>query len=471
MKARSISSFLILVAFCSAFNILSVRYETTFADDDWNFSRNSEDDGWNRRSVIDTKSKSVDVNGSVPIESSWEVDTASRGDKEETLSSSNSLLPSPHNNSEQYEVQVHEALTPLTGSEISTVANVVHFAGGLCNQIISLIGAIFVAETGEHKFDQILEESIPWKDMYGTNHRLLFHHLFDVVHWNTFYPLLPYIKRHNAGLHPQFKIREETVMIDGLPYPAAPRVNWNVTGDPIKNATRPFAMAGKRGMVWNQYKIFARKLDSGRMKGLQEQHDIHKTILQGALRPHPEIQQMIQQYINIQLQGEKYMVLHARIEPDMNKHPMCKNRKVVNVTNIFDMIEHHYPEPPVKKVLLTFNRAILEKEASVDTSGIDNNTDKDIHTLAVHNLKAINEAMANGLWNGRVKVFEDGTTLVEKVSQNPFYKYYSSITGAIVNLFLNIQSNIFIGTEVSSFSTIIANARFYRGQNENFFYR
>jgi hypothetical protein len=40
-----------------------------------------------------------------------------------------------------------------------------------------------------------------------------------------------------------------------------------------------------------------------------------------------------------------------------------------------------------------------------------------------------------------------------------------------VNFFLAIQSNILVGTEISTFSTLAMNSRIYRGQLENYFYR
>ena len=96
------------------------------------------------------------------------------------------------------------------------------------------------------------------------------------------------------------------------------------------------------------------------------------------------------------------------------------------------------------------------------------NTDK-YTPINDHNLKVINKLVAEGMWNGRVKVVEAGSSLVEQAG-DPYYQRYSTIAGGIVNMFLAIESDIFIGTEVSTYSVIAANARFHRGLIENYFY-
>ena len=40
----------------------------------------------------------------------------------------------------------------------------------------------------------------------------------------------------------------------------------------------------------------------------------------------------------------RYVPLHALVEPDMQKHFMCKQKKVTELQNILDMIESKWPE-------------------------------------------------------------------------------------------------------------------------------
>ena len=127
------------------------------------------------------------------------------------------------------------------------------------------------------------------------------------------------------------------------------------------------------------------------------------------------------------------------------------------------MIYVKYPEPPVKTVLVQFSRALIEAEA-INTR---NKNDK-YHILNDHNLKEMNRLVKDGMWGGKVEVVEAGSAIVEKAG-HPFYKYYSNIAGGIVNMFLAIQSSIFVGTEVSTYSVMVSNMRFYRDIKNDFF--
>ena len=87
------------------------------------------------------------------------------------------------------------------------------------------------------------------------------------------------------------------------------------------------------------------------------------------------------------------------------------------------------------------------------------------------NLDMLDELLENGMYEGKVRVMEAGSELVQN-TRHPYYSTYSAISGAIVNFFLAVESKIFIGAEVSSWSSFVANTRFYRGSlDRSFFYR
>ena len=154
---------------------------------------------------------------------------------------------------------------------------------------------------------------------------------------------------------------------------------------------------------------------------------------------------------------------------------------MTNMTDILSMIYDKFPEtqePPVSNVLLIFNREFMEAVHGTSSQGINANkeakkafSDAHIRNLTIHNLNVIDEIVESGLWNGRVRVVEAGSELVRKEAENPYYSYYSNIVGGIVNFFLAIQSSIFIGTEVSTYSTLVVNSRLYRGIQDSYFYR
>ena len=151
---------------------------------------------------------------------------------------------------------------------------------------------------------------------------------------------------------------------------------------------------------------------------------------------------------------------------------MCKEHKVVNITDIVQMLYVKYPEPPVSTVLIILNRAILEKEAMKNrnkTNGKTNEEEEKVNEMATYNLIVLNEMMSNGLWNGRVKVTEAGSDLAKR-SNHPIYAKYSSLVGSIMNFFLALKAEIFVGTIVSSYSTAVVSYRFFRDKKENYFY-
>ena len=71
-------------------------------------------------------------------------------------------------------------------------------------------------------------------------------------------------------------------------------------------------------------------------------------MLREALRPHPDMRAIVAQYKEKLTQSTdggdpvEYMTLHARVEPDMQAHPMCPMKKVLNLTDICDFLESKY---------------------------------------------------------------------------------------------------------------------------------
>ena len=66
----------------------------------------------------------------------------------------------------EYERLLYEALTPLPEGEAKTGNYFRSFMAGLCNQYFRFLGVTFLAR--QNGFDQILDESVAWKDTFGT---------------------------------------------------------------------------------------------------------------------------------------------------------------------------------------------------------------------------------------------------------------------------------------------------------------
>lgn len=145
----------------------------------------------------------------------------------------------------------------------------------------------------------------------------------------------------------------------------------------------------------------------------------------------------------------------------MQHHRVCRDRKVYNLTQIVSFLEETFPDPPAEALFLPINRKVLEKEGYPDEKHPENT-----NWIGVENLQALNDVLENGMWNGRVKVFQFGVTGLAGSK----FENRSSITGAMLDYYIALNSKVFIGTSVSSFSHALMTTRFFRGEMENYEY-
>jgi hypothetical protein len=312
------------------------------------------------------------------------------------------------------------------------------FYSGFRNE--GMVFTAFVMYAVENNFTQILLPTIRWKDLFGTNRTVPHEKLFDVVHWNS-HPALPRIVTYHPVAHREFKKATRRWVID----------------NPEKNATHPFVY-GRYEILMNKYRRYTRRMLQGGDNPTL--HPVDLSMMRGAFRPHPDLQQHIQRLVGSmddQISDGSYMALHARVEPDMQRHPVCRDKKVISLQAIFDSMQTQFPEPPASKLFIAINRPMLEKAGS--------NPDGE-NQVAIENLAVLNRASVEGLWGGRVKVFEAGIPS----TKNTRFKAYPGISGSVVDYFLAVGAKLFVGTEVSTFSTDLIAARFYRGNKSNYHY-
>jgi len=254
-------------------------------------------------------------------------------------------------NATEYKLLLDESMNPRmniinTANSNSTAWLFRNPWAGLCNQYMMFIGAIFVS--AENRHGQIIEETIQWKDTYGHEQYLQHHKLFDILHWNSFYPQLPRLVRYDKEVHPDIKVRGTKVKIEGKWYLKAAFVQSTVGNreETFRLATNPVPIWEAEGEMFRKYKRFMKEHEHEHEHDHEHEHehdhdaplsfekkgiDIYKTIMNGAFRPHPEIQVMIDRFIDEKINTDEedrggIMVLHARVEPDMQNHPVCKVR-------------------------------------------------------------------------------------------------------------------------------------------------
>mmetsp|Transcript_10557 Transcript_10557/g.11645 ORF Transcript_10557/g.11645 Transcript_10557/m.11645 type:complete len:508 (+) Transcript_10557:144-1667(+) len=382
-------------------------------------------------------------------------------------------------NVQEYEEQLFESMKPSPNESTGSYWH--GFYGGFCNQYFMFLGVTLLVL--DLNYTQMYAGSIRWNDLYGTETKVRHEALFDVVHWNSFYPTLPKIVHHDSNVFTDVYLHydergspienhatnEKILSKQG----EAPRMIWYNGGVSYLNATKPYAIGGAPKTIRianNRYKQFFKRLQGD--KTSSSELTLYSLVVKEAFRPHPELQLIINNYLSKTIQQQQsqnhdkkqeYIVLHARIEPDMQKHPMCQDKKVTNFTEIIELLHSTFQSPPASKLIILLNRGLLEEEVEKHHRGEESNI------LAVHNLQVLNHVMKHGLWDGQTQVIEAGSRLA-KESNHAIYSKYTVISGGIINFFLSLRSKIFIGTEVSSYSTSIVNSRYYRNQKKNYFY-
>ena len=183
-------------------------------------------------------------------------------------------------------------------------------------------------------------------------------------------------------------------------------------------------------------------------------------VSQKALRPHPDLQALIDHILDdmkapwinhlASSSNVTMMTIHARVEPDMQKHPMCRDKKVYLLKEIVAWTEQlpQFASTPPSFVFLSLAKELLDEEVGVNPN---NNIAKD-------NLSEFQRLLHDGMWNSTVKVYHG----YDGVLNGTRYENRTSTTQAMISYYLSLQSDVFIGTPVSSYSQAVAVSRFHR---------
>ena len=316
-----------------------------------------------------------------------------------------------------------------------------NFPSGYRNQVQSFYAFVIFGALANHS--QILMPTLSYKDTYGSNKFMPFEFLFDVEHWNSFYPALPRMVHCDQELFPTYDCETKS----------------------FQESDKPTLLHIENRRNHHLFGIFERysSKQRGPMMAGGFRNPMEMLMIQGALRPHPDLLVIVNRLLG-DLGGNgtvPYMSLHARVEPDMMKHDVCAGDKVTNLTDIFRFFEETFPDPPATRIFMPINRQNMENGGKINTAN-----PKATNGMAVHNLKELNRAVKDGLWGGRVKVFEFGSNALNGTK----YESRPSTAGAILNFFIAQNANVFIGTPVSTYSIDLLHARFYDGNLENYQY-
>ena len=376
------------------------------------------------------------------------------------------------------------------------------FFSGFRNQIMCFTVLVFNADRFGQ--GQVLLESIRQKDLFGSDGMIPFEMLWDIPHWNSHYPVLPRLVHHDPFLHNQWD-------------PATRRWYRDRDGNYTDSGgVRTYEEPTRPHKGWEQHVLFVGYKRYSRSKGpFPDEHGrrnpIEILMNRGALRPHPELQAIIERSQRSFGGGgggrgddhttgaiPPYLTLHARVEPDMQKHKSpCTDKTVRRLSEIFGFLEEGWPDgPPAPRVFMPINRKLLESEGSDaaveskrdgspewdddweehlgdkvadQTRRVSDGTfdwDREVNWIAVENLRALNRARDAGLWNGRARVVEAGADSLRGTG----YAAIPATAGALVDFFLALGGSVFVGTEISSFSTDLMAHRFHRDERANYYH-
>ncbi len=184
---------------------------------------------------------------------------------------------------------------------------------GFRNQMMCVTILILEAILKGH--GQFLLKTVPQNDTYGSNKFMPFEELWDLEHWNSFYPKLP------RFVHPHPIIHD---------HQWDPSINSWLRRMDVNNITRyrnadeslitdgpihPYAF-GRQHHLTGMYKRYARGVGPYTQNG--HRHPVEISMLQGALRPSPYLQGIIDEKLQA-LDGTaasetvEYITVHARV--------------------------------------------------------------------------------------------------------------------------------------------------------------
>lgn len=275
----------------------------------------------------------------------------------------------------------------------------------------------------------------------------------------------------------------------------------------VAQCKHPFVYGGGfgAGVLWNEY------LGLSKQEHDKEQHDVKEATIQNnnvialihqALVPAPNWKNLahrcvrnylVEDNVNHDDGGVGYAVLHARVESDMMVHKCGKNMEK-NLTTLFDRVDDFFVEYNLNQ--LPGNRQLHGTMIAVGREGMQEHYQQVVE-MAEYNWNVLNErslAFVNGSYTIKsppgnatsratiakrmqLPMFECGEGWIEEA----FYKdpnvnlenlptnYYGSILPSILNFWLAVEADVFVGVMKSSWSTDVWTTRYHQGKGRSNF--
>jgi hypothetical protein len=231
----------------------------------------------------------------------------------------------------------------------------------------------------------------------------------------------------------------------------------------------------KAGVLWNAYVSYQKrstitKVDDGTGSSRTNQSFVPfdtDVWIYRALQPTAKWRELANHCIHRHTPTGKYMALHARVELEMMEH-ICGSGMEKNLSQILDQVYTLHNEQPM---MVRSSISSLFIAVSRDGMELTGNYHKSpFRKIAEDNLQTLNRVTQNSssMSDAILPAFECGEQVLQQFySANPHIPNHGTLLQSVINFYIAVTSEIFIGVAQSSYSTDILTTRYWLGKGSS----
>ena len=276
----------------------------------------------------------------------------------------------------------------------------------------------------------------------------------------------------------------------------------------VQHCQRPHVYGGgkRAGRLWNEYVRFRTRAENKKNEAaavvnnnnssdasspLNPASIIPYQMDQGvyqALRPAKQWRQVAQQCVQAHAPNQHYVALHARVEVEMMGH-RCGTSMERNLTRIVQQVQDLIQQETETTIAAAAaaaaaaNTTISGLFVAVSRSGMEvqSQAQEKFRAFADDNIATLNRLVGNETTTGTgiqinhdasIPVFECGEHILrEHYASHPNVPDHGSLLQSVINFYIALNADIFVGVENSSYSTDVMTTRYYLGKgSQNYRY-
>jgi hypothetical protein len=246
--------------------------------------------------------------------------------------------------------------------------------------------------------------------------------------------------------------------------------NFAVNTDHCINP-RVFGGGMKAGVLWNAYISYQKRADTTTMlsNGNKSYVPFDTDIwIYRALRPAKIWRELADECITTRAPTGKYIAVHARLELEMMGH-VCGRTMEKNLTVILQQINRLYNEQPQPRKVLMSGLFIAVSRDGMEVT--DNYRKSPFRTFAEDNIQTLDRITRSQQAPNPSTVlpaFECGEKLLQRYYiKNANIPDHGSLLQSVINFYISVSSDVFIGVAQSSYSTDILTTRYWLGKGSS----